>query len=74
MLKSGDKQLSQCISYYAKGIRGSRSYWFARLKELTTMVKQLGAPTIFFTLSSADLQWPELYKLFDQTNELQKLS
>ena len=29
------------------------------------MVKQLGAPTIFFTLSAADIQWPELYRLIE---------
>jgi hypothetical protein len=34
------------------------------------MVKQLGAPTLSFTLSAADLQWNELYRLLDD-GELQ---
>ena len=32
------------------------------------MVEQLKAPTFFFTLSAADLQWPELYRLLDPEN------
>lgn len=37
------------------------------------MVNQLGPLTIFFTLSAADLQWPELYKLLDTENRLGSL-
>lgn len=33
------------------------------------MVEQLRAPTLFFTLSAADLHWPELYWLLDTNNE-----
>ena len=50
---------------YNSSLRSTKSYWFARSKELQDMVKQLGAPTLFFTLSAADIQWPELYRLLD---------
>lgn len=74
MVESGDMRLASRVSYYAKQIRGTRAYWYTRLKELIAMVKQLGPPTIFFTLSAADLQWPELYALLDPTNRLQTLN
>ncbi|KAI3903890.1 hypothetical protein MKW92_023195, partial [Papaver armeniacum] len=55
MISSGDSRLVSRVSYCAKQIRGTRAYWYTRLKELIAMVKQLGPPTIFFTLSAADL-------------------
>src|SRR5216110_1599341 len=30
------------------------------------MIEQLGSPHIFFTLSAADLHWPELHKLIEE--------
>lgn len=47
---------------YNSNLRSTCSYWHARSKELEAMVKQLGPPTLFFTLSAADLQWPELFR------------
>lgn len=73
MVCSGNIKLSSRVSYFAKQIRGSRAYWYSKLKELEAMVKQLGAPTIFFTLSAADLQWPELYEILDPENRLGSL-
>ncbi|KAJ1518827.1 hypothetical protein ONE63_011559 [Megalurothrips usitatus] len=49
------------IMYYNSNLRGTRSYWHARGKELLAMVEQLGLPTLFFTLSAADLHWPDLF-------------
>lgn len=37
------------ILCYISNLRSTKSYWFARSKELQDMVKQLGAPTLFFT-------------------------
>ncbi|XP_026422477.1 uncharacterized protein LOC113318524 [Papaver somniferum] len=73
IVTSSDIQLLSRVSYYAKQIRGMRAYWYSRLKELIEMVKQLGSPTIFFTLSAADLQWPELYAILDPENRLGSL-
>ena len=41
-------------------IKGTPVYWKKFLHEVLAMVKQLGLPTFFITLSCADLQWNEL--------------
>ncbi|KAK3916400.1 ATP-dependent DNA helicase [Frankliniella fusca] len=56
------------LMYYSSNLRGTRSYWNARCGELTDMVSQFGLPTFFLTLSSADMHWPDLYKLLDSNN------
>ena len=35
--------------------------------EVVAMVKQLGIPTWFMTLSCADLRWPELFQIISRT-------
>ena len=35
--------------------------------EVVAMVKQLGIPTWFMTLSCADLRWPELFQIIART-------
>lgn len=35
--------------------------------EIVAMVKQLGIPTWFMTLSCADLRWPELFQIIART-------
>ena len=37
------------------------------------MVKTLGTPTIFFTLSAADLEWPELFDIISPGEDLDNL-
>lgn len=44
-------------------IAGTRQYWRSRLSELLDMELQLGLPTLFLTLSAADLHWPDLLEL-----------
>ncbi|KAI3949440.1 hypothetical protein MKX01_000088 [Papaver californicum] len=73
MVSSKDSRLISRVSYCAKQIQGIRAYCYTRLKELLAMVKQLGPPTIFFTLSAAYLQWPELYAFLDPTGTLETL-
>ena len=58
-----DKNFWKHIMVYSSKIRSTNSYWYQRCDELITMVKQLKKSTIFFTLSAADHQWNELYKL-----------
>ena len=41
-------------------IKGTPAYWKKFLYEVLAMVKQLGLPIVFITLSCADLQWNEL--------------
>ena len=54
---------SNRVLHYASSLRGTRHYWFRQCSRLIAMVDTLGLPTIFFTHSAADLQWPELAKL-----------
>ena len=51
---------SNRVLHYAASLRGTRQYWFRQRSRLIAMVDTLGLPTVFFTHSAADLQWPEL--------------
>ena len=54
---------SNRVLHYASSLRGTRQYWLKQRGRLISMVDTLGLPTIFFTHSAADLQWPELAQL-----------
>ena len=41
-------------------IRNSPQYWANQKKEVFAMIRQLGIPTLFLSLSANDLYWPEL--------------
>ena len=43
-----------------KKVRNSPAYWDMKTKELMAMLRQLGKPTFFLTLSAAEHSWPEL--------------
>ena len=45
---------------FMKNIRGSPPYYHRTFYDLLAMVRQLGTPTWFFTLSAADLKWPDM--------------
>lgn len=47
---------------FLKNVRGSPAYWNTVLLDLLAMVRQLGIPTWFLTLSAADMQWPEIIR------------
>ena len=50
-------------------IKGTPAYWKRRfLFEVLAMVKQLGLPTYFMTLSCADLRWNELVSIISKLN------
>ena len=62
---------SNRVLHYAGSLRGTGQYWFKQRSRLISMVDALGLPTVFFTHSAADTQWPELAKLIcpnDQHN------
>ena len=44
-------------------VQGSSQYWYQRSQELQALLEQKGAPTLFWTVSSADNYWPELHSL-----------
>lgn len=54
---------SSRVMHYAASLHGTKQYWFREHSRLISMVDTLGLPTIFFTHSAADLQWPELARL-----------
>lgn len=62
MLAEGDESLVRNMIRYGANLRGTRAYWSARRQEVTDMIRVLGSPHVFFTLSAADLQWPDLHK------------
>ena len=41
-------------------VRNSPQYWENQKKEVFAMIRQLGIPTLFLSLSANDLYWPEL--------------
>ncbi|KAI8490466.1 hypothetical protein Bbelb_317340 [Branchiostoma belcheri] len=45
---------------FLKNARGSPPYWQKVLYQVLAMVRQLGTPTWFLTLSAADMHWPEI--------------
>ena len=45
---------------FMKNICGSPPYYQRTFYDLLAMIRQLGTPTWFFTLSAADLKWPDM--------------
>ena len=59
---------SNRVLHFASSLRGTKQYWQRQRSRLLSMVDTLGLPTIFFTHSAADLQWPELAQLICPDN------
>ena len=57
------ESFSRRVLHYASSLRGTSQYWFNQRRRLISMVDTLGLPTVFFTHSAADGQWPELAHL-----------
>ena len=54
---------------FMSSIKGTPSYWKKFKSEVLAMVKQLGVPTFFLTLSCADLRWKEFLEIIQKLNE-----
>ena len=52
---------------FLRQIPGTPPCWQKFMYEVIAMVKQLGIPTWFMTLSCADLRWPELFQIIAKT-------
>jgi len=48
-------------------MKGTLAYWKKFLHEVLSMVKQLGPPNFFLTLSCADLRWNELVRIISRS-------
>ena len=53
-------KVSRCVG----NIAGTNAYWNKVREDLKAIITNVGAPTLFFTFSSADMHWPELHALF----------
>ena len=51
-------------------VRGTPAYWKEFLYDVLAMVKQLGIPTYFLTLSCADQRWEELPYIMNKLSNL----
>ena len=58
------------VSRYVGNIAGTNAYWNRVREELKAIITSVGAPTLFFTFSSADMHWPELHSLFSEDTEV----
>lgn len=56
----GNDAFSNRVLHFGASLRGTRQFWSKQKSRLISMVDTLGLPTVFFTHSAADLQWPEL--------------
>jgi ATP-dependent DNA helicase PIF1 len=54
------------LERYIACMPGLLPFWRKHRGQLQAMISQVGAPHIFFTLSAADLHWPELHRLIEQ--------
>ena len=48
---------------FMSSVKGTPSYWKNVKSGVLAMVKQLGVPTFFLTLSCADLRWKEFLEI-----------
>ena len=55
---------------FMSSVKGTPAYWKQFFLEVLAMVKQLGVPTYFLTLSCADLRWDKLPYLVNKVNNL----
>ena len=62
MVECGGEQFSKKVMHYASNLRRTKQYWF-KLRIRLISIDKLGMPTVFFTHSAADGQWPELVRL-----------
>jgi len=46
-------------------IPGLTPFWQRQRSQLIQMIEQQGSPHLFFTLSAADLHWPDLHRLIE---------
>ena len=61
MLLENDQHMANQMIHYGAKLQGTRAYWLACCHELMDMIRKKGSPCVFFTLSAADLQWPDLH-------------
>jgi hypothetical protein len=67
------KYMEECVEKnlaFLKSISNSVQYWMDRKKYLFAMMRQLGKPTMFLTMSANEIRWPKLIKTLHRLNEM----
>jgi hypothetical protein len=64
--QEGGQILASKIVRCLQSVRGTRPYWHMEGAKLRDMIEQIGPPTLFYTLSMADLSWPDLHRLMPE--------
>ena len=65
MLEQGNADgLAQRVSHAGAKLPGTKPFWQHEQQDLVAMIREpeLGTPSTFFTLSSADIQWPDMHR------------
>ena len=70
ILSNSYESLISKLMHYVKNISGTNAYWNRAKDDLKAIITQVGAPTIFRTLSCAEFHWPEFHELFNNNSEL----
>ena len=67
-------RLAQDVVRFGAHLRGSAMFWRSQRQNLMAMIDQLGTPHCYFTLSAADMHWPELQAYLQQLGGVQSPS
>ena len=62
--KKSDKNLT-----FFKSIHNSYQYWTDRKRHLFAMIRQLGKPKAFVTISANEIRWPKLISILHRLND-----
>ena len=65
MLESGEAgKLANRVSHVGEKLLGSKPFWLNAQHQLIAQIRSpdCGSPHVFFTASSADIQWPDLHQ------------
>ncbi|CAB4021637.1 Hypothetical predicted protein [Paramuricea clavata] len=57
------------MSKLSRYVGNANAYWSRVREELRAIITSVGAPTLFFTFSSADMHWPELHALLKASTD-----
>ena len=63
-----DSRLGEILMRFGMVLRGTCAYWSKCRQEISDLIQHIGCPTIFFTLSAADMKCPILHKLIPRTS------
>ncbi|KAK3922297.1 ATP-dependent DNA helicase [Frankliniella fusca] len=73
-IEAGERNILKQALYHGNKLKGTRQFWQSRCGELLDMVNQLGVPTLFMTLSAADLHWEDLFRLLSPGEDIETMS